>query len=133
MRELPRKYLVGATPLLRLRAPGIFRPEAARLRGSCRLRHRSDLAAFRAEEAAQRRNYNGVQRDSARVQETGRLPYEQDEKIQSRSVAIAKASEEIVMVAKSIHALAKALWGLAGPMAATLLGFVLWYIQSLAR
>ena len=55
----------------------------------------------------------------------------QEEKIQNQAVSIARVNEDVIHMAKSISGLTKALWGVAAAMLATLLGFVLWYIQQL--
>lgn len=51
--------------------------------------------------------------------------------VQTQAVAIARTSEDVIHMAKSISSLTKALWGVAVSLMATLFGFVLWYIQSL--
>lgn len=56
---------------------------------------------------------------------------EQEKKIEEHSVSIAKTSEDVIHITKSMGALTKALWGLAASLMAALFGFVLWYIQHL--
>ena len=56
---------------------------------------------------------------------------EQETELKDHAVAIAKISEDVIHVTKSIGGLTKALWGVAASLIATLFGFVIWYIQSL--
>ena len=56
---------------------------------------------------------------------------EQESELKDHAVAIAKISEDVIHVTKSIGGLTKALWGVAVSLMATLFGFVIWYIQSL--
>ena len=56
---------------------------------------------------------------------------EQENEIKEHGLSIARISEDVIHMTKSINGLTKALWGVAASMMATLFGFVLWYIQSL--
>lgn len=55
----------------------------------------------------------------------------QERDIRKHEVALARISEDVLHMTKSIGGLTKALWGVAASMLGTLFGFVLWYIQSL--
>lgn len=55
----------------------------------------------------------------------------QEHDIRKHEVALARISEDVIHMTKSIGGLTKALWGVAASLLATLFGFVLWYIQSL--
>ena len=46
-------------------------------------------------------------------------------------VLTARLGEKINMLANSMRALTRALWGVAGAVITALLGFFFWYVQSL--
>jgi uncharacterized coiled-coil protein SlyX len=46
-------------------------------------------------------------------------------------VTLATIQRDIDYLTKSLNALTKALWGMAGTTLATLLGFFIWYVQGL--
>jgi len=66
-----------------------------------------------------------------RIDKRDKMLGEQEDKLQAHGESIARMSEDVLHVTKSISALTKALWGVAGSMLATLFGFVLWYIQHI--
>lgn len=66
-----------------------------------------------------------------RIDKRDKMLNGQDDELKKHGVAIAKISEDVAHVTRSMNSLTRALWGLAGSMMVTLVGFVLWYIQSL--
>ena len=53
------------------------------------------------------------------------------EQIDKQAIDLAKLSVEVANVTKSMNALTKALWGVSGTIIATLIGFFIWYVQSI--
>lgn len=69
-------------------------------------------------------------RIDARMQESEGQLRLQREDIDRLIVLTARFGEKINMLANSMRALSRALWGMAGAVFASLLGFFFWYVQT---
>lgn len=66
-----------------------------------------------------------------RIDKRDKMLGEQEDKLQAHGESLARMSEDVTHVTRSISALTKALWGVAGSLMASLFGFILWYVQSI--